>query len=226
MPGSSRLANSTGVVVSSWSPFSISWGEVVVGSPAGGPPALSTRMSTCPNRPSAASATVLAASADEASAASASTRRPVSAARLAATSWTRVSSRAQISTSQPSCARRRAAASPRPELPPPTTATRPSSPRSIPQAYRAAMGRVRPATVHTSGAQNVRSGPPGGLGGCCDHTEGYEHSQAVPKDASPCPRRTSSRAICRDSPPFPPETAWAGTSARGTRVAGASSSGT
>src|SRR6188508_766503 len=104
--------------------------SVAVGSTVGGPPALVTTMSVLPNA-SAAAATIAAASAVDASAATCATSTPWAARISSAAAARRPSSRDQMSRRQPSAASASAEARPSPEVPPPTIAVRPLSPRSI-----------------------------------------------------------------------------------------------
>src|SRR5271154_3995726 len=98
---------------------------------AGGPPALVTQMSTCPNFLSTASTNCVTASGFVTSTARQNMARPLAAPISSAVSSRSAAVRAQIATSQPSLASSSATARPRPLLAAATIATRPFSPKSM-----------------------------------------------------------------------------------------------
>ena len=113
----SRFSSSAGAYASS---------GVVANVPGGGPPALGTRMSTCPSASAAASTKPVAPSVVDTSATIGTARStPPAAASM------RSRSRPQMATRAPSAASARAAASPRPDDAPATAAVRPAMPRSM-----------------------------------------------------------------------------------------------
>ncbi len=99
--------------------------------PAGGPPALVTRISMRPNRSLPASTTRLICSMSVTSAGTARTCAPVFSAIVAATSARVCDSRAQMMSDAPSAASSSATARPKPRLPAATSAILFLSPRSI-----------------------------------------------------------------------------------------------
>src|SRR5271156_2980630 len=102
---------------------------------AGGPPALGTQMSTCPNFLSTASTNCVTASGFVTSTARQNMARPLAAPISSAVSSRSAAVRAQIATSQPSLASSSATARPRPLLAAATMATRPFSPKSMCQLF-------------------------------------------------------------------------------------------
>jgi hypothetical protein len=103
--------------------------------PSGGrtlTPAQLTRMSTDPNAASASAAARATSSRNARSAATHATPEPPAAVSVSAATTSRTWSRATSTTRAPARASARAISCPIPELPPVTTATRPSSENSSP----------------------------------------------------------------------------------------------
>ncbi len=119
--------------------------------PAGGPPALVTRMSTPPCARIAASSTAATPAAVATSATTAVTGTPCAARIACAVASSASPPRAQRTSDVPSAASASADARPNPLLEAATSATRPRMPRSIVSSWRGSTCRSRRASRHAGG---------------------------------------------------------------------------